>query len=111
LCTFDQEPEHDRQFAEQNRLREVKCRAVVGWREQRDGAENHIGETIDHEPDSDPARQKSGAINEKTEWKEPQTPKQFIDKRSFAVQADKEHAKRIALCFIHNTQEVRAAKQ
>src|SRR6266568_339645 len=64
LCAFDQEPEHDCQFAKQKWLRKPKGRIIVGYSEQRDRAQCQPSQTVNHKPNADDAWQKSGAVDE-----------------------------------------------
>src|SRR5213595_1123499 len=88
LSPFDQKPEHDRQLTEQHWLRKLKCSSVIIWSEQRDRAQNYVAEAIDHQPNADPPRQKSGAKNEQPKRKQPQAPKDFGHKDAVAVETE-----------------------
>src|ERR1044072_502081 len=87
---FYQQVEHDRQFAEQERLRPSKSDLVISSQKHYDPAQNRVAETIDHQPNAEPSRHEFGAIDEQPEGKEPKAPKKFIHEDSLIVQTNEE---------------------
>src|SRR2546429_1926878 len=68
---FDQKVEHNRELAEQDRLQIEKRLVGVSRKEKADHAEKDISEAVDHQPNANPTRQKSGTKDEQTKRKEP----------------------------------------
>src|ERR1700692_4960185 len=85
LGTHDDEPQHDREFAEHDGENPIGDSLLI-VRPQYDGdTRSQIGEAVEHQPDAEHARKEPRPVHQQAEGKQPESPKYRVRKYPLAM--------------------------
>jgi hypothetical protein len=77
------------------------------WGNRRPVTPNdHVGKSVDGEPNAQKARQKTRFVHEHGQWEEPYSPKHLGRGVLVVTQTEKQHGERVPLRFVEYGQEI-----